>query len=128
VVDAKLRSKDTIAQVSCLIARPGNAHRPRQRQPYVTDRTGLNWEIPMSDVCGVPEGHVFSAHLGSTSEPNPCLACGVEIIVPYQGPKKGQPQVNRKPAAPPASLILELLAKSASWTAAKCATSGAKLF
>jgi hypothetical protein len=66
----------------------------------------------MSVVCGVPEGHVFTAHLGSTSEPNPCLASGLEIIVPYQGPRKGQPQVNRKPAAPPVSLILELLAKS----------------
>ena len=52
---------------------------------YVTGRAGLNWEIPMSVLCGVPEGHVFAAHLGSTSEPNPCLACGLEIIVPYQG-------------------------------------------
>jgi hypothetical protein len=53
---------------------------------YVTDRAGLNWEIPMSVVCGVPEGHVFAADLGSTSEPNPCLACGLEIIVKYQSP------------------------------------------
>ena len=53
---------------------------------YVTDSTGLHWEIPMSVVCGVPEGHVFAADLGTTSKPNPCLVCGCEIIVPYRGP------------------------------------------
>jgi hypothetical protein len=55
---------------------------------YVTDSTGLHWEIPMGVVCGVPEGHVFAADLGTTSKPNPCLACGCEIIVPYWGPNE----------------------------------------
>lgn len=53
---------------------------------YVRDRAGLTWEIPMSVVCGVPEGHVFVADLGTTSEPNPCLVCRCEIIVPCRGP------------------------------------------
>lgn len=52
---------------------------------YVRDRAGLTWEIPMGVVCGVPEGHVFAADLGSTGEPNPCLVCGCQILVPYKG-------------------------------------------
>lgn len=53
---------------------------------YVTDSTGLHWELPMGAICGVPEGHVFAVDLGTTSKPNPCLVCGCEIIVPYRGP------------------------------------------
>jgi hypothetical protein len=53
---------------------------------YVTDCVGLHWEIPMSVVCGVPEGHVFAADQGTTGQPNPCLVCGCEILVPYRGP------------------------------------------
>jgi hypothetical protein len=56
---------------------------------YITDSNGLHWEIPMSVVCGVPEGHVFAVDLGTTSKPNPCLECGCEIIVPYRGPANG---------------------------------------
>ena len=52
---------------------------------YIRDRFGLTWEIPARAICGVPEGHVFAATLGSTSTPNPCLVCGCEILVPYRG-------------------------------------------
>jgi hypothetical protein len=52
---------------------------------YVTDSAGSHWEIPRGYVCGVPEGHVYAADLGTTGEPNPCLVCGCEIIVPYRG-------------------------------------------
>jgi hypothetical protein len=44
----------------------------------------------MGVVCGVPEGHVFAADLGSTGEPNPCLVCGCQILVPYKGPNDKQ--------------------------------------
>ena len=52
----------------------------------VRDHAGLTWEIPMGVVCGVPEGHVFASDLGSTGQPNPCLVCGCQILVPYRGP------------------------------------------
>ena len=51
---------------------------------YVTDGAGMHWDVPLGFVCGVPEGHVFAADLGTTSKPNPCLVCGSEIIVPYR--------------------------------------------
>jgi hypothetical protein len=54
---------------------------------YVRDQFGLTWEIPAGVICGVPEGHVFAMDLGSTTEANPCLVCGCQIIVPYRGPK-----------------------------------------
>jgi hypothetical protein len=52
---------------------------------YVTDSAGSHWDIPMGFICGVPEGHVFAADLGTTSTPNPCLVCGWEVIVSYRG-------------------------------------------
>lgn len=52
---------------------------------FVTDGTGTQWDVPMGFICGVPEGHVFAADLGTTSTPNPCLACGWEVIVSYRG-------------------------------------------
>jgi hypothetical protein len=52
---------------------------------FVTDSAGSHWDIPMGFVCGVPEGHVFAADLGTTSTPNPCLVCGCEVIVSYRG-------------------------------------------
>ena len=41
--------------------------------------------IPKSVVCRVPEGHVFAHDLGTTGSPNPCLACGMTMVVPYKG-------------------------------------------
>jgi hypothetical protein len=52
---------------------------------FVTDGADLQWEIPAGFICGVPEGHVFAADLGTTSTPNPCLVCGWEVIVSYRG-------------------------------------------
>lgn len=53
---------------------------------FVTNSAGLQWDVPSGFICGVPEGHVFAADLGTTSTPNPCLVCGWEVIVPYRGP------------------------------------------
>jgi hypothetical protein len=52
---------------------------------YVTDLVGSSWEIPNSVICGVPEGHIFDADLGTTPEPNPCVVCGCAPLVPCKG-------------------------------------------
>jgi hypothetical protein len=52
---------------------------------FVTDGADLRWDVPMGFICGVPEGHVFAADLGTTSTPNPCLVCGWEVVVSYRG-------------------------------------------
>jgi hypothetical protein len=64
--------------------------RIEQGLAYVTNCAGLTWEIPASVICGVPEGHVFATDLGTTAEPNPCLVCGCEILVPYKEPNDKQ--------------------------------------
>jgi len=52
---------------------------------FVTNSAGLQWDVPSGFICGVPEGHVFAADVGTTSKPNPWLVCGWEVVVTYRG-------------------------------------------